>query len=201
MKTPNYSVEYDHWNATYNVYRNESFASRKISKIDVQDIAEKRDMFAFLLIIFSMLSVFGVFSIIVLSKGSLLWGILLGIIGFSSFSMFLTLAILLTTVWAVNNTVGFGWFKDKPEYVLKFRKFESCGRRDVERALNNLDTQEDMLTLLDISEDIPVEDFNSAFSSMVRYLNKVENISDEAAFEKRIYASFVAEAIESKYGI
>lgn len=200
MKTNTYTVEesYNHGDS-FNVYKNESFLSRKLGGFDAGEVLCFESKYSKLVFPSLFMSIAIIPFIAFVSEGwSIVGAILFGLIAIPGVMLETWALGTLFLTWLVNNTIGFAWFKDKPTYKLDGKWEYYCYRSDVEKLLNHNETEQDMISLIEISDLISEDEFRDVFALLNAQLKNNEDSSAED-LEKRAYAMMVMDGIKAKY--
>lgn len=200
MKTNTYTVEesYKH-GGSFNVYKNESFLSRKLGGIDASKILCFESKYSKLVFPSLFMSIAIIPFIAFVSEGwSIVGAILFGLIAIPGVMLETWALGTLFLTWLVDNTIGFAWFKDKPTYKLDGKWEYYCYRSDVEKLLNHNETEQDMISLIEISDSISEDEFRDVFALLNAQLKNNEDSSAED-LENRAYAMMVMDGIKAKY--
>lgn len=201
MRTNTYTVEESYTNGGgFNVYKNESFLSRKLGGFDADKVLCSESKYSKLVFpSLLMLLVIIPFSISV-SEGSIVGAVLFGVIAIPGVIIAAWVLGTLFFTWIIDSTIGFERFKDKPTYTLDGKRKYYCYRSDVEMLLNHSETEQDMISLIEISDSISEDEFKDVFEVLHAQLKDIEDSSVED-LEKRAYAVMVVDGIKAKYDV
>ena len=201
MKTNTYTVEesYKH-GGSFNVYKNESFLSRKLGGFDAGKVLCYESKYSKLAFpsLFMLIAIIPFIAFV--SHGSIVGAVLSGIIAIPGVVIAAWVLGTLFFTWLIEVTIGFTWFKDKPTYSLGGYWSRYCCKVDVEKLLNHNETEQDTVSLIEISDSISEDEFKDVFNLLS---DQLENIEDSSAedLEKRAYAMMVMDGIKSKYDV